>query len=313
MTIPSSATVAVIGAGSVGASVCASLLQDGCARQILLIDVNDDLCKGQAMDLADGNFVTDSKIRQGTWVEAAASSIIVITAGAKQKPQETRNQLLERNSKIINDICDKLMPISSTTIVLIVSNPVEVMSGIFQHISGLPANRVIGSGTYLDSMRFRDAIAKRVSIAASSVHAYVVGEHGELQVPLISSAMICGVPVLNFPELDDKVLGEIAAETPRRAYDIIALKGSTYYGIAMSVLRMCNSIIGDRHQVFCNSVLSQEFETYLSLPCVIGRMGVVQILPASFSQAEKEGLKIAADAIKQRIDYLKTLFSVITK
>jgi L-lactate dehydrogenase len=173
-----------------------------------------------------GNFSTDAVVRQGAWKDVREANIIVITAGARQSPGETRDELLNRNRIIFESICSQLLPVPDSTIIVIVANPVDVLTGLFQRLSGLPTNRVIGSGTFLDSMRFRRAISEYTHVSPSNIHALVIGEHGDAQVPVISSIHLSGVPIeLCFPELSQSKLRELATATRQRAYEIISAKG----------------------------------------------------------------------------------------
>eukprot|EP00899_Mesostigma_viride_P000399 jgi/Mesvir1/1035/Mv17561-RA.1 len=297
--------VAIIGSGSVGAQIAWDLMQHGNCSEVLLIDKDEQRCFGEVMDLADGGFLTDTSVRQGTWQEVAAADIIVITAGAKQQPGETRDALFDRNCSILSSIARNLGTLGPETIVLLVANPVDALTLYFQRVTGLPPQRVIGSGTYLDSMRLRREIASRVKVAASAVHAMVVGQHGDLQVPLMSVAHIGNQPLASFPELNGdngRTLVQLARDTKDRAYAIIERKGSTSYGISACVMRLCTSILANKKQIFPVSVYSPEMDTYVSLPAVVGKGGIQRVLPlTNLSAEELEGLKRAAEGIRSSV------------
>ncbi|XXQ35365.1 L-lactate dehydrogenase [Plasmodiophora brassicae] len=297
-------TVGIIGAGSVGSSIASALVQSGIPQQVVLVDVRQERCRGEALDLADGAFLSDTTVRQGSWSEVAQSNVIVITAGVKQRPDESRDELVGRNCQIFQEICTNLLPIAPDAIVMIVSNPVDVLAAVFQRISKLPAERVIGSGTFLDSMRFREAIAKRLALAPSSIHAYILGEHGDQQIPVLSTVSVGGAPLSAFPNIDEDFLRETAIQTRDRAYEIIKLKGSTYHGIAACVRSLIASILGDRCRVCAVSVYSPAFQTYVSLPAVLGRQGIVRIVPIAdtLSPSESSALKTVACSIRDRVD-----------
>lgn len=237
--------IAVIGAGSVGAAVCYALLLRPICSELILVDVDQQRCIGEVADLQDGTFLSNTRVRVGTPQEAGQCDLVVITAGAKQRPNETRLQLVDRNLAILRSILDSMKPMREETVLLLVANPVDILTYFAQKWSGLPATQVLGTGTFLDTARLRHAIASRAQVfivflflkvytfnvsinyqvAFTAVHVYVLGEHGDSQFPCWSSAHIGGVPLLEYPGFNRQMLDELAEKTKKKAYDIIAAKG----------------------------------------------------------------------------------------
>src|SRR5690349_20028103 len=193
--------MAIIGAGSVGSSIAFACLMRSVVSELLINDFNTKVCEGQVLDLQDAAFVSSTKVRVGTPKECGQADIIVITAGARQKPGESRDELVLRNEEILRSVLDGLQPIKKTAILMLVANPVNVLTCMAQKLSGLPPHQVIGTGTYLDSIRFRGAIKERLHVSETSVHGYVVGDHGDKQVAVWSSATVGGKPLLSFEEI----------------------------------------------------------------------------------------------------------------
>mmetsp|Transcript_31402 Transcript_31402/g.55243 ORF Transcript_31402/g.55243 Transcript_31402/m.55243 type:complete len:309 (+) Transcript_31402:120-1046(+) len=292
-------SAAIIGAGSVGSTIASFMIQGGKFHEILMVDVNKSRCEGEVMDLNDAGFTTDTSVRMGDFKDCAKCSIVIITAGAKQRSGETRRALLKRNVKILKSICKSILPLSPSTMVLLVANPVDILTQIFQKISGLPKEQVMGSGTYLDTMRLRTALSKRFNVAASHVHAQVIGMHGDLQMAVWSKSTIAGIPI---PEYDNKGLTQgdmdkMAQWTKDKAYKIIQAKGSTYYGIAACVTKISAGILQDRHQVFQLSCYHEGYGSYLSWPALVGRSGVVRLMPLQLTGEEIAHVKKAAEHV----------------
>jgi len=291
--------IAIIGAGSVGATTAYAILLQGITAELLLVDVNDLRCKGEMYDLCDAiPFSKTSKVRQATTQEAAQADIIIITAGLAQKPGQTRRELLEANKEVLSAIFAQLKPLNKEAIIIIVTNPVDVLTFLAQKLSGLPHNQVFGSGTFLDSQRLRGLISQKIGIAEQSIHAYVIGEHGDTQFPVWSSAQIGGMPLIKFPQLDRTTLELIAQETRKKAYEIIVCKGATFFGIAACMSAICENIIFNRRRVLPLSCYNERLGVYLSMPVVLGESGIEQILPVSLDQEEQEKLAFCVEKLK---------------
>ncbi|CAJ0833962.1 8352_t:CDS:2, partial [Entrophospora sp. SA101] len=286
--------VAIIGAGSVGATIAFALLIQKISSEILLVDVVEDTVKGQVLDLSDANFISSTQVRGGTYQEAGQCDIIIITAGAKQKPNETRIQLIERNYKIMDNVINSMKPINPKSLLLLVANPVDVLTSIAQKISGLPKHQVFGSGTFLDSARLRLKLSSLLKVSETAIHCYVLGEHGDSQIIAWTSAHVGGKPLLDYQEikdLKDEEREQIEKEIANKAYEIINLKGATYFGIAGCVSMLVQSITLNQRQIRPLSVYSEEYECVLSMPAVLGSNGIERIIEVKLSDQEKAKLK----------------------
>jgi L-lactate dehydrogenase len=269
------------------------------AGEILLVDMQDDKCSGEVLDLHDVlSFSTCSNIKKATSKEAGQADIIIICAGAKQKPGQTRAELFQTNKNVIIDIIKGLSPINPRAILIVVTNPLDALTTIAQKISGLPQGQVFGAGTFLDSQRLRSLIAQEVKVSEQSVNAYVIGEHGDSQFVAWSTAEIGAAPLNNFPIFTQQKLDEIAKKAKDRAYDIINLKGSTFFGIGTCAAYFCEIIIHNKRQVLPLSVYRKEFDVCLSIPVILGEKGVEEALPLNLTTTEKQSLEKSAQAIK---------------
>jgi L-lactate dehydrogenase len=308
------ARVAVIGAGFVGTTFAYTLLQSGLASEIVLIDANQAKAEGEAIDLNHAMQLSQpTRIWAGGYEDCSGAAITVITAGSAQKPGETRLDLVQRNFSIFQKIIPEVVRNNPNGILLIATNPVDVLSYASWKLSGLPAERVIGSGTVLDTARFRYLISQKAGVDPRSVHAYIIGEHGDSEVPVWSLANIAGMPLkvfcdFNCTDLSDKVLDNIYTETRDAAARIIQLKGATYYAIANGLLKIVEAILRDQNTVLSVSTLIEDYydihNRYLSLPCVIGRNGVKHFLRLNLNQKETEGLQNSARVLGGIIEQL---------
>lgn len=294
--------LAIIGAGSVGSSIAYAAVLKHTASQILLVDVDTPRCEAQVLDIADAAFLAETTIRMGTFKEAGQSDVIVITAGAKQRPGETRVALIDRNIQILRSCIDSMQPINPNAVLLLVSNPVDVLTQFAQRISGLPASQVLGSGTYLDSARLRAALADHLHVAATAVHAYVLGEHGDSQFVAWSSAHVGNTPLLQMPAMKGMNLNQMAADVKNKAYKIIEAKGATHYGIGGCAASICESVLKNTLQVRPVSHFIPELGVCISLPAVIGSKGVVSTLPPPLNEEETAKLKASAASMKAVVD-----------
>ena len=283
--------IAIIGAGSVGSTTAYALLLKNIAAEIILVDVNEVRCRGEILDLSDAlSFDGTSKIRLGNAQDASQADIIVIAAGKPQGPGEKRLELLKANKPIFEAIFSAIKPINPHAIVIIVTNPLDLMTHYAQSLTDLPRNQVFGTGTFLDTLRLRGIIAEKTGVACESVDAYILGEHGDLQFPAWSSAQIAGIPIAQYPGIQKKDLNEIALAVKNKAYEIISCKGSTFFGIAACVARMCEAIVFDQKLVMPLSTYIPEYTMCLSLPVILGENGIEKILPIPLDSDEQKKL-----------------------
>lgn len=294
-------TVAIIGVGAVGSTAAYTLLMRGFAAKIILVDINKERCRGEIEDLRDARPFGSGAIDvvQGTLEDAARADIIVIAAGIAQKPGQTRVDLLETNKKVILSLLQGLQPINPNAIIIMVTNPVDVLTLLAQNTGILPRNQIFGSGTLLDSQRLRGAIGEKLGIAQQSIHIYSLGEHGDSQFVAWSWATVGGVPLSNFKALAVTELDSIAVNARKKAYDIIACKGSTSFGIAACVSAYCQNILYDQKRVTPVSCYVPEYGVCMSMPAVLGAHGVESVLPLTFTDTEKKQLETSAATLKK--------------
>ena len=276
--------ISVIGAGFVGSTVAYTLVMKGVASEIVLVDVNLERAEGEAMDISHGApFAKSSVIRAGSYEDTKGSDVVIITAGTNQKPGETRIDLITRNAAIMRDVAGRVGEQSPNAVILVISNPVDVMTYVARQVTGFPKNRVIGSGTVLDSSRFRYLLANRFDIDPRNVHGYIMGEHGDSEFPAWSLVNIAGMSLdeasdLFNKEINDEVRQSIADSTRNAAYEIINRKGATYYGIGMSATRIVEAIVRDERSIMTvSSLLHGEYDIddlYLSVPAILGEHGI---------------------------------------
>jgi L-lactate dehydrogenase len=294
--------IVVIGAGAVGSTTAYTLLLRERMDELVLIDANKGKAIGDALDMNHGlPFVGRARVWAGTYEDCREADIIIITAGAAQKPGETRTDLLKRNVAIYQSITDEVLKYNTDGILLIASNPVDIMAYFTLKKSGWPINRVIGSGTLLDSARFRYLIGEKLHIDSRSVHAHIVGEHGDSELPLLSLANIAGTEIT----LNDQDKEEIFSNTKNAAYQIIEAKGATYYAIALALDRICTAILRNEAAVLNVSTLLKDYhgvsDVYLGVPCIVDRTGVRNILPLDITESERELLHKSANKLKDII------------
>jgi L-lactate dehydrogenase len=295
--------IAVIGAGLVGATSAYALMMSRMASEIVLVDVDHERAVGEAMDLNHGiPYVSNQRIWAGTYEDVRDADITVITAGANQKPGETRLDLVKRNSEILKGVVDSIVEVGNDGILLVVANPVDVLSYVAWKLSGWDSSRVIGSGTVLDTARFRHHLGRHFNVDPRSVHAYILGEHGDSEMALWSSATIGNVPLSQFPQYDLQALERIFQDTRTAAYQIIQRKRATYYAIGLGVARICEAVLLNQHSVLSVSTLATGQygieDVYLSLPSVVGVGGVQQVLTPPMNEAEIAALRHSAEVLK---------------
>jgi L-lactate dehydrogenase len=294
--------IVVIGVGAVGSTTAYTLLLRQRMDELVLIDANEDKAIGDALDMNHGMpFIGRTKVWAGSYVDCKDAYIIIISAGSAQKPGETRVELLKRNISIYDKIISEVIKYNQDGILLIATNPVDIMSYFSWKKSAWPVERVIGSGTLLDSARFRYLIGQHLNIDPRSVHANIVGEHGDSEVPLWSRAHIAGTKV----EIEDSAKNYIFTNTRDAAYQIINTKGATYYAIALALDRICTAILNDEGAVLTVSTLLRDYQgisdVYLGIPSIVDRNGVRGVLKPEITKEEKELLVRSAGKIKELI------------
>ncbi len=281
--------IAIVGgAGAVGASAAYALMMSGLASEIVLVDVNERRAEGEAMDLMHGApFVRPVTIRAGTYADCADSQIVVITAGAAQKPGETRLDLVRKNTGIIRGMIPEIAKAAPNAILLVVANPVDILTLAALEASGFPRGRVIGSGTVLDTARLRALVGQRLNVDPRSVHGYVIGEHGDSEVVVWSRATVAGMPVADFCQqrgasCNEDMQAAISEQVKRAAYEIIERKGATYYAIGLGVRHVVEAVLRDQNTVLTVSTLmTGQFgitDICLSLPSIVDHGGVEGVL-----------------------------------
>lgn len=296
----------IVGTGNVGASIAFALLNQRTAvNELILTDIIAKDAEGEAMDLNDALAVAPSyvKVKNGTYKDAKDCDVVVITAGAAQKPGETRLQLLKKNVNILKGMIEQIMDSGFNGIFLVVTNPMDVMTYFTLKFSGLPSEKVIGSGTVLDSARLRHRIASYLNVNPKSVHAYQVGEHGDSEVTLYSLADVGGQRVTEM--LPKDVLKGISEYVSGEAYQIIEKKGATYYGIAMCVAQILNSILNDEMRVLSVSSYDGFSGTCFGWPSVVGRDGVIRRLDIKISEKEGIDLQKSINVLKEAQNKIK--------
>lgn len=302
---------AIIGCGSVGASIAFRFLQLGLFSRLVLLDANQDKAEGEAMDLSDGlPYGASMEITAGTYDDIADCALVVITAGANQKPGETRLDLIGKNTAILKSILEQITARDFGGILLIVSNPVDVLTYAAWRLTGYPRRRVLGSGTVLDTGRLKQLLGDRLGVDSRNVHAFIIGEHGDSELAVWSGANVSGVDLEDFCRLRGDGLGRkelegLYVQVRDSAYEIIRRKGATYYGIAMAVGRIAQCIVRDEHTVLpVSSVLQGEYGLKglaLSLPAVVDRGGLEEVLEIPLSQEERWALTASAQQMEQAI------------
>lgn len=306
--------VAVIGCGFVGSSIAFSLMQHGLFSEMVLIDANQDKAEGEAMDLSHGlPYTATMDIHVGTYDDIADCALVIVTAGANQKPGETRIDLIDKNVAILKHIVPEISKRNYEGILMIVSNPVDVLTYAAYKISGFPAHRVIGSGTVLDTARLKNLLGEHLDVDSRNVHAVIIGEHGDSELAVWSGANVSGIPLHHFCELrghfdHEGSMQRLYEGVRDSAYEIIARKGATYYGIAMAVARIAEGIVRDEHAVLPVSVvLDGEYGLdglCLSIPSIVGKDGVHKVLEIPLDEREQTALHASADRLREVIAHL---------
>lgn len=298
--------VVVIGDGAVGSAYAFAMVQQQLAEELVIIDVFKEKTEGDALDLEDATVFTAPKnIYSGDYSDAHDAELVIITAGAPQKPGETRLQLVDKNLKIMKSIIEPLMASGFNGIIVVAANPVDIMTYAAQKFSGLSKDRVFGSGTSLDTSRLRVALGKQFNVDPRSVNAYILGEHGDSEFANYDEADIGGRPLKLFANEDNlstEDLEQILYQTAHKAYEIINRKGATYYGIATSLARISRAILRDEHAVLpVGAYLNGQYglnDIYIGTPAVIGAQGIIKVIEVPLSDVEYERMQASAKTLK---------------
>ncbi|MFW3516915.1 L-lactate dehydrogenase [Staphylococcus caprae] len=308
--------VVLIGDGSVGSSYAFAMVTQGIADEFVIIDIAKDKVEADVKDLNHGALYSASPVtvKAGEYSDCKDADLVVITAGAPQKPGETRLQLVEKNTKIMKSIVSSVMDSGFDGFFLIAANPVDILTRYVKEVTGLPAERVIGSGTVLDSARFRYLISQELNVVPSSVHASIIGEHGDSELAVWSQANVAGISV--FDTLKEQTGSEAKAEelyvnTRDAAYDIIQAKGSTYYGIALALLRISKALLNNENSVLTvSSQLNGEYEhkgVYLGVPTLINQNGAIKVYETPLSDDEKQLFDQSVSTLEETYESIKHL------
>lgn len=309
--------VGIIGCGFVGATIAFTLMQHSLFREMVLIDADEDKAEGEAMDLNHGiPFARPVKIYAGGYPDLQDAGIVIITAGAGQKPGETRLDLVNKNVNIFKQIIPSITEHVKDAILLVVSNPVDILTWVTLKLSGFKENHVFGSGTVLDSGRFKYVIGERLAVDPRNVHAFIIGEHGDSEVAAWSSVNISGTPVNQFCEMrgyktNDENKSKLSDMVKNSAYEIIDKKGATYYGIAMAVRRICESIVRDEKSILTVSSMQHHYYgadgVCIGMPSVVGKDGVEQVVCIDLNEHEANLLKESVSALNNVINSINTI------
>lgn len=304
----------VIGVGFVGATCAYTLAVSGLFSEVVLVDMNRKKAEGEAADINHGvSFAKPCFVRAGDYGDLAACGLVIIAAGANQKPGETRIELLHRNRVILSSIMEQLTAVNRDAVLLIVSNPVDVLTCMAQQLSGFPAGHVIGSGTVLDTARLKYLVGQKLGVDSRNVHAFIIGEHGDSELAIWSSANLSGVDLDDYCRITGiaepaELLHHIYESVRDAAYSIIESKGATYYGIGMAVRRIAEAIVRDEHSVLpVSSLIRGHYGVdgiCLGLPSIVGRNGVEAVLDIPLSAEELSRLQSSAQKMKALIQEL---------
>ncbi len=304
--------IVIIGAGAVGTSTAFSLLHSGLVQEIVLVDLNKEKAVGEAMDLNHGvSLAYPVKITVGNYADCAKADIIIITAGSPQKQGESRLDLVQENTAIMKDIVSQIAKYAPETILLVVTNPVDILTYVALKLSSFPENKVIGSGTVLDSSRLRYLLSLETKIDTHNIHAYVLGEHGNTEFIAWSQAHVAGIPLTKYyqkalnKELDEKTKNTLASQVREAAFEVIAKKQVSHYAIALALNRICRAILrGERSVLTVSTLVTDTYgvkDVCLSLPCVIGRRGIEKKIPLHLEKKEQEEWLNSATTLKKII------------
>lgn len=305
----------MVGCGFVGSATVFSLMQSGLFSEIAMIDADMSKAEGEAMDISHGiPFAKQMKVYAGSYDDVSDAGIVIVTAGANQKPDETRLDLVNKNVAIFKQIIPEIAKRNFEGILLIVANPVDILTQVAQKLSGLPENRVIGSGTVLDTGRLKHRLGEHLGVDSRSVHAFIIGEHGDSEIAAWSSANVLGIPLNDFCEMrghyqHEEATREIAEKVKNSAYEIIQRKRATYFGVAMAVKRICEVIVRDEKSILpVSTAMHGEHGidgVVLSMPCIVGKDGIETMVPIRLSETEQKQLQESAEVLKKIVEQLE--------
>ena len=300
--------ISIIGAGSVGAATAFSLAISGMVEELVLVDINNAKAEGEAMDIAHGaEFIRPINVRAGQYEDTKDSDIVVVTAGLPQKPGETRLELVNKNVSIFKEMIPDIAKYSPEAILLIVANPVDILSYVAYELSGFPKERVIGSGTTLDTTRLKYEIGKAYNVDPRNVNSYILGEHGDTEFVTWSLTNIQSIGIEEYAQklgykYDEEFRNVIHKNVVRAAYEVINRKGATFYAIALSITRIVEAILGDERSVLPLSTYVNDYygvsDVYIGVPTIIGRNGVEKMVKVSLCDSEIEKFKNSAETLK---------------
>ena len=303
--------VVMIGCGFVGAACSFAIMQSGLFSEMVLIDADKSKAEGEALDISHGvPFAKPIKIYAGDYDDIKDASLVIITAGANQKPGETRLDLVKKNISIFKSIIPEIKKREFNGVLLIVANPVDILTTVALKLSGLPENKVIGSGTVLDTARLKYELGNHLNVDSRSVHAFIIGEHGDSEIAAWSSANVSGIPLNKFCEMrghfnHDEAMKRIAENVKNSAYEIIEKKKATYYGVAMAVKRICEAIVRDEKSILpISSLMKGDFGIEgisLSMPAIVGKDGVECLVPIQLNEEEISKLQQSAQTLKNTL------------
>lgn len=315
MKIKTAKKITIIGTGFVGSTTAYTLMMSGLVSELVLIDLNGEKALGEVMDLNHGMpFVRPVRIFKGDYSDCAGSDIVIITAGANQKPGETRIDLVHKNTEVFKSIVSQVVLYNKDCILLVVTNPVDILTYVTYKISGFQKNKVIGSGTVLDTARFRYLLGDHVGIDTRNVHAYIVGEHGDTEVATWSLTNVAGIPMEKYCEdchqCDHQVSrNEIFNEVKNAAYEIINRKGATYYAVALAVRRIVEAILRDENSILTvSSLLDGHYgldDVCLSVPTIVNINGIGKVLDVPLNDEEHQALLRSGNSLKEIVRQLK--------
>ena len=301
--------ISIIGAGFVGSTTAFALMNGGLASEIVIVDINKDKAEGEAMDLSHGvAFVKPIEIISGEYKDTKDSDIVIITAGIGQKPGETRLDCISKNLKVFQSIVPEIVKFSPNSILLVVSNPVDILTYITYKLSGFPSSRVIGSGTVLDTSRFKYMLSQHFEIDSRNIHTYIMGEHGDSEIATWSLTSIAGMNVEEYCDICTKNCGgemkeNIFKEVKQAAYNVIEKKGATYYAVALAVRRIVEAILRNENSILTvSSLLNGEYgikDVYMGVPSIVGREGVKKILNVKLSANETFELQESGKILRE--------------
>jgi L-lactate dehydrogenase len=304
--------VSIIGAGFVGSTTAYALMLEGLVEEIVIVDINSAKSLGEAMDISHGAaFVKPVSVKSGSYEDTKSSDLVIITAGLAQQPDESRLDLINKNIAVFRKIVPEIVKYSPEAILLVVSNPVDILSYITYKLSGFPKERVIGSGTVLDSSRFRAGLAEYFDIDARNIHGYIVGEHGDSEIAAWSLTNIAGVDVDTYcritkgEECEMSFKEYIPLTVKRAAYEMINTKGYTNYAVALAIRRICEAVIRDERSVLpVSALLTGEYgmdEIYIGIPSIVGAEGNVRVVEVPFTESELEAFQESAKTLREII------------